>query len=133
MFLLEDLFDVKDIDQDGKKFDNGHHTPNPPPSPPTPPARAQHLSILNAEAEDLETGKNSVAHGLPSYPLAVPMQARVHLKDLDRATVPHSLCGGGRGGGGGCGGWRCWCRDCGGDRDDNAGSGGCLGSQEGCG
>jgi hypothetical protein len=22
-FLLEDLFDVKDIDQDGKKFDNG--------------------------------------------------------------------------------------------------------------
>jgi hypothetical protein len=33
MFLLEDLFDVKDIDQDGKKFDNGHHTPNPPPLP----------------------------------------------------------------------------------------------------
>ena len=23
VFLLEDLFDVKDIDQDGKKFDNG--------------------------------------------------------------------------------------------------------------
>ncbi len=23
MFALEDLFDVKDIDQDGKKFDNG--------------------------------------------------------------------------------------------------------------
>jgi hypothetical protein len=23
VFLLEDLFDVKDIDTDGKKFDNG--------------------------------------------------------------------------------------------------------------
>jgi hypothetical protein len=23
VFLLEDLFDIKDIDQDGKKFDNG--------------------------------------------------------------------------------------------------------------
>ena len=24
VFLLEDLFDIKDIDQDGKKFDNGN-------------------------------------------------------------------------------------------------------------
>lgn len=32
MFLLEDLFDVKDIDQDGKKFDNGP-LPPPPPNP----------------------------------------------------------------------------------------------------
>lgn len=32
-FLLEDLFDVKDIDQDGKKFDNGEDLPFSP-SPP---------------------------------------------------------------------------------------------------
>lgn len=37
MFLLEDLFDVKDIDQDGKKFDNG------PPRPPTPLHKPQRV------------------------------------------------------------------------------------------
>jgi hypothetical protein len=66
MFLLEDLFDVKDIDQDGKKFDNGRLPPTPPPHPEAPLARALHVSILNADAVDWAAGENSMAHEWPS-------------------------------------------------------------------
>lgn len=39
--LFEDIFDVKDIDPEGKKFDRGELGPAPPLPPPLPPGLPQ--------------------------------------------------------------------------------------------
>lgn len=92
--LFEDIFDVKDIDPEGKKFDRGELSPGPllpVPRPPLPPALAPVPHPRAGPSACCQPPERPASTGLPQPGCCAPHAPAGPVPCIPRPTVFSSL------------------------------------------